>query len=260
MSNEQELLIETSSDVVIVSLNRPDYRNAMTMAMYDGLAEICKSPPENARAMIIRGAGEAAFAAGTDIRQFRDFSTAQHSIDYEHKMDRILGAIEVCPIPTIAAIAGACTGGGAIIAGACDIRITAANLKYGFPIARTLGNCLSVASIARMENLIGAGRLREIIFTSRLIGAEEARQIGLVSEVHDGAAQTFDRAIELARHVAGQAPLTLRATKILQQRLMMQSARQIDDADMVQLCYLSDDFKNGLEAFLAKRKPQWRGK
>ena len=173
----------------------------------------------------------------------------------------MLGAIERCTKPTIAAIAGACTGGGAAIAGVCDIRISSANLRYGFPIGRTLGNCLSMSNYARLHSLIGPALAKEIIFTSRLIEAEEAKRVGLVSEVLPDVAALAARATELATLVAGQAPLTLRATKEAFRRLKEKSLGTDDmDRDLILMCYMSADFREGMEAFLNKRPPVWTGK
>ena len=254
----EELLFEREGALGLVTLNRPQARNALTFAMYERLAELCRSPEDlGVKALIITGAGEKAFAAGTDIAQFRGFTTEQHALDYEARIDAVLGAVETCPLPTIAAIAGACTGGGAAIAAACDLRITTADLKFGFPIARTLGNCLSVANLARLSALLGAGRTREIIFTSRLVGAEEALTAGLVSEVLDDHAALMARAKALAGTLAEQAPLTLRATKEGLRRL---AQNDVEDRDLIVSCYTSEDFREGLEAFLAKRKPNWQGR
>jgi enoyl-CoA hydratase/carnithine racemase len=145
------------------------------------------------------GAGGRAFAAGTDISSFSDIREASDALAYEQRINEVLDAVERCPVPTIAAIAGACTGGGAAIAAACDLRIATRDLKFGFPIARTLGNCLSTASLARLVALIGAGRTREILLTARLIGAEEAHAIGLVCESVDDFAAVQTRAVELAQ-------------------------------------------------------------
>ncbi|HIC82519.1 MAG TPA: enoyl-CoA hydratase [Kiloniellaceae bacterium] len=254
----EDLLFERDGTLGLITLNRPQARNALTFAMYERLAELCRSPDDlGVKVLVITGAGEKAFAAGTDIAQFRGFTTDQHALDYEAKMDDVLGAVERCPLPTIAAIAGACTGGGAAIAAACDLRIATADLKFGFPIARTLGNCLSVANLARLVALLGAGRTREIIFTSRLVRAEEALTAGLVSEILDDHAALMARARSLAETLAEQAPLTLRATKEGLRRL---AQRDVEDSDLILSCYTSEDFREGLEAFLAKRKPDWQGR
>ncbi|PKQ11225.1 MAG: enoyl-CoA hydratase [Alphaproteobacteria bacterium HGW-Alphaproteobacteria-1] len=254
-----ELLSEIRGHTLWITFNRPEARNALTFKMYEGLATHCREVPTDGsiRAVVIHGAGGKAFAAGTDMAQFRAFDKPQDALDYEARIERVLEAIERCPLPTVAAINGACTGGGAAIAGVCDIRIAAANLKFGFPIARTLGNCLSAANLARLASLMGAGRVREMIFTARLIGAEEARGFGLISEVLEDETTLMARAGELAEMLAQMAPLTLRATKEAMRRLA--AATRVDDADLIEMCYMSRDFRHGMEAFLAKRQPDWSG-
>jgi len=254
-----EILFETDGAIATATLNRPQARNALTFAMYERLAEICRGMRVGGevRALIITGSGDRAFAAGTDISQFRAFRTEADAQAYEQNIERVLTAIETCAVPTIAAIAGACTGGGAGIAAACDLRIATKSLKFGYPIARTLGNCLSLENHARMAALIGAGRVMDVIFTARLIEAEEAKAIGLVSEVVEDHAALMARARELAALVAGYAPLTLAATKEALRRIR-QGRR--DGADLIASCYTSADFREGLEAFLAKRPPNWQGR
>lgn len=256
-----ELLIERNGPVATLTLNRPDKRNALTFEMYAGLAEFCRSAGEDddLKVIIVRGAGEKAFAAGTDISQFRDFKSGEDGLAYEKKMDGVLSDIEACPKPVIAAITGACTGGGAAIAGLCDIRLATKDMRFGFPIARTLGNCLSIASLQRMSAILGVARTKDLIMTSRLIEAEEALNIGLVSELFDDADALFARANELAAQIATFAPLTLQATKQMFAR-MMAAEPAIEDADLIAMCYASDDFHEGLEAFLAKRKANWTGR
>jgi enoyl-CoA hydratase/carnithine racemase len=253
------ILYEAEGAVATVTLNRPEARNALTFEMYDRLAEICGStaPDGPVRALIVTGADERAFAAGTDISQFRRFRTPEDATAYEERIERVLTAIETCPVPVIAAIGGACTGGGAGIAAACDIRIATSDARFGFPIARTLGNCLSVANCARLAALMGAGRAMEMIFTARLLSAEEALAVGVVSEVLKGHEALMTRARELATTLAGHAPLTLRATKEAMRRVRM---GRVDDGDLIRMCYMSEDFKEGLEAFLGKRRPEWRGR
>ena len=243
-----------------ITFDRPEARNALTFEMYERLATLCREVPVDGsvRAVVISGAGGKAFAAGTDMTQFRAFETAEDALAYEANIDAVLSAVERCPVPTIAALHGACTGGGGSIAAACDIRIASAQLQYGFPIARTLGNCLAAANLARLSELIGAGRVRELIFTARLIEADEALRIGLVSEVLPDEVALMARATELAAHVGGMAPLTLRATKEAMRRT--RAATSVDDSDLIAACYTSDDFRIGREAFFAKKKPHWTGK
>lgn len=256
-----ELLYDISGVIGWITLNRPQARNALTFAMYERLAEICRAVPRDGpvKTLVVTGAGDRAFAAGTDMTQFRTFSTPQDALDYEHRMDMVLGAVETCPVPTIAAISGACTGGGAAIAAACDIRIATADLRFGFPIARTLGNCLSIANLSRLERLMGVGRVKDMILTARLVQAEEARTCGLVSEVVSDHAALIGRAGELAETLADHAPITMRATKEGLYRLRVDGATA-DDRDLVVEAYMSEDFKEGIEAFLGKRKPVWKGR
>lgn len=256
-----ELLYREADGIAMATFNRPQARNALTFAMYERLGEICTSlnARDDIRALIVTGAGDKAFAAGTDISQFRDFTNPDDGVRYEARIDRVLGAIESCRVPTIAAIAGACTGGGFAIAACCDLRIATADARFGFPIARTLGNCLSMASLARLSSLLGAARLKEIVFTARLIAAAEAQAIGLVQEVVADGAALADRSLALARQVAGHAPLTLRATKEGLRRLQPVIDAQAD-ADLIRMCYTSADFREGMEAFFAKRPPRWQGR
>jgi enoyl-CoA hydratase/carnithine racemase len=256
-----ELLYERQGPIGRVTLNRPAARNALTFAMYERLAELCAEADADPtlRALVITGAGEKAFAAGTDINQFRAFASADDAIAYEARIDRVLGALERCRVPTIAAIAGACTGGGAAIAASCDLRIGAANARFGFPIARTLGNCLSMNNYARLSALIGAARVKEIIFTARLVEAEEAQRIGLLGEVLPDHTALQDRATALAELLASQAPLTLRATKEALRRLR-DAAPPPEDEDLILMCYTSADFREGMDAFLTKRAPVWSGR
>jgi enoyl-CoA hydratase/carnithine racemase len=256
-----ELLYELRDGVATATLNRPQARNALTFPMYERLARIAQDIAEDpaVRVLVITGAGGKAFAAGTDISQFTEFRTAEDALAYEVRIDRVLTAIETCPKPTIAAIAGACTGGGAGIAAVCDLRIGAANARIGFPIARTLGNCLSMANYARLAALIGPARVMDLVYTARLVEAEEARAIGLLSEVLPTPEALAERAQELARTVAGHAPLTLRATKEAMRRLR-EAARGVEGDDLVAMCFTSADFREGVESFLARRPAAWQGR
>jgi enoyl-CoA hydratase len=256
-----ELLYELRAGVGYVTFNRPQARNALTFAMYERLAEICNRANEDRsiRALLITGAGDKAFAAGTDISQFRTFDKEQDALDYEARIDRVMNAIEKCRVPTIAAIHGACTGGGASIAACCDLRVASRAMKYGFPVARTLGNCLSMASYARLVYLVGPALVKDIVFQARLIEGPEAYARGLVSELHEDQASLLKRAEELASTVASHAPLTLQATKEAILRLRP-TVKHGEGNDLVLMCYMSQDFREGMDAFLNKRKPAWKGK
>lgn len=258
---DDEIHYSVDAGVGTITLNRPQARNALTFAMYERLAEICGDPAAHGapKVLIVTGAGEQAFAAGTDISQFRAFATPEDALAYESKIERVITAIESCPIPTIAAISGAVTGGGGSIACACDLRIATESARFGFPIARTLGNCLSMANYARLSALLGPARVKDIIFTARLIGAEEGQRIGLFNEIVADHATLMARARELAATISGHAPLTMRATKEALRRLA-KAAVPDDGDDLVVMCYGSADFREGMEAFLGKRPPQWQGR
>ncbi len=256
----EDLLYDVRDGIARVTFNRPQARNAMLFSMYERLAAICAEidADRSIRALVLTGAGEKAFAAGTDISQFRAFRTPEDALEYEARVDRVLGALERVRVPTIAAIAGACTGGGAGMAACCDLRIAASNVRFGFPIARTLGNCLSMNNYARLAALIGAARVKDMVFTARLVEAEEAKAIGLVNEVLPDPAALAVRADALARLVAANAPLTLRATKESLRRIKEQSVSG-QDKDLILMCYMSADFREGMDAFLNKRPPVWKG-
>jgi enoyl-CoA hydratase/carnithine racemase len=257
----EELLYELRDGVAYVTFNRPQARNALTFAMYERLAEICDQAnrDRSVKAILITGGGDKAFAAGTDISQFRAFDKEQDALDYEARIDRVMNAIERCRVPTIAAIHGACTGGGASIAACCDLRIASRSMKFGFPVARTLGNCLSLASYARLVYLVGPALVKDIVFRARLIEADEALAKGLISELLPDQASLMQKAEEIARQVASHAPLTLQATKEAILRLRM-GVKHGEGNDLVLMCYMSEDFREGMEAFLNKRKPVWKGK
>ena len=256
-----ELLHEVRDGVAYVTFNRPQARNALTFAMYERLAEICNqaNADRSIKAILLTGAGDKAFAAGTDISQFRAFEREQDALDYETRIDRVMNAIERCRVPTIAAIHGACTGGGASIASCCDLRIASRSMKFGFPVARTLGNCLSMSSYSRLVYLVGPALVKDIVFQARLIEAEEALAKGLVNELCADQAALMNRAEEVTRIVASHAPLTLQATKEALLRLRPAVPHGEGD-DLVLMCYMSQDFREGMDAFLNKRKPLWKGR
>ena len=257
----EELLYELREGVAYVTFNRPQARNALTFAMYERLAEICNNANSDRaiRAILMTGAGDKAFAAGTDISQFRTFDKEEDALAYEERIDRVMNAIERCRVPTIAAIHGACTGGGASIAACCDLRIASRTMKFGFPVARTLGNCLSLASYNRLVYLVGPALVKDIVFQARLIEADEALAKGLVNELCEDQAALMKRGEELARVVAAMAPLTLQATKEALLRLRPKIAHG-EGNDLVLMCYMSQDFREGMDAFLNKRKPVWKGR
>ena len=260
-SGADDLLFEIKGGIGWVTFNRPQARNAFTFAMYERLAEVCEQADgdRSIKAIVFQGAGDKAFASGTDINQFRAFKTPQDALDYEGRIDRVLTKLEQCRVPTIAAISGACTGGGAGIAACCDLRIGTASTRMGFPIARTLGNCLSMSNFSRLISLIGPARTKDLIFTARLIEAPEALALGLLNEIVPDVETLQRRALEMAQLVASHAPLTMETAKEAVLRLRRTLTRE-EGQDLILKAYMSEDFREGMDAFLNKRKPNWKGR
>jgi enoyl-CoA hydratase/carnithine racemase len=243
-----------------VIVDRPAARNAMTFPMWARLTEVALEldADPSVRVVVLTGEGAEAFVAGTDIAEFRAFTGADDGVAYERRIDAAIGALDAIRVPTIAAIAGACTGGGVSIAATCDLRIGASNARIGIPIARTLGNIVSLRNVARVSELIGLDAVKALLITGRLLDAGEALRAGFLSEVVDDPAALRTRAQVQAESIAGLAPLTVRASKEIVRRI--RASRELPDAeDLVRLCYGSHDFREGLTAFLDKRRPEWTG-
>lgn len=254
------LLLERDGPTAVLTFNRPDVRNAMTFEMYEALHDACEhlDADPDVRVVVLRGAGDRAFVAGTDIRQFLDFRTRDDVLQYEARISRVLGRLAAVRKPTVAMIQGDAVGGGLFIALACDLRLAADHARFGAPIARTLGNSLAPLPFALLTATVGPVRAREIVLTARLVGAADAKAIGLVDEVHPAGALEA-RVRDLAADLAGLAPLTLAAVKEYARRAVAAlTARDADD--LVLSCYLSEDFREGVRAFLEKRKPRWQGR
>ena len=251
----------TQGPLATLTFNRPETHNAMTWEMYQALLEACDRADRDAdvRVFILRGAGGKAFVAGTDISQFRSFDGREDGLRYEERLDQVLDRLEQVGKPTIAQVQGVAAGGGCAIALTCDLRVATADSTFGIPIARTLGNCLSGATYSRLVDLVGPGRVKEWLFTGRFVPAAEAHALGLVNRIV--ADEDVERAVhELALEIAGNAPLTLRATKEMIRRITARRRLAAgEDSDLIELCYSSADFREGVTAFLAKRRPQWTG-
>ena len=259
-----EIIISVDQHIATVTLNRPKARNALTFGMYRALFDLCRqagSPEDDSaiKAIVICGAGEKAFAAGTDIGQFTSFETLQDGHDYEAQIESVISSIETCRVPVIAALHGAVTGGGLVIAAAAHLRLASADVKIGMPIARTLGNCLAIANLQRLVALFGEARVAHMILTAELLSADQALASGFVHDVLESRDAMLARATALAQRLTTMAPLTIQSSLDGLRRLRHAVACP-DDSDLIAACYTSEDFAEGVAAFLEKRKPNWHGR
>lgn len=247
---------DIDGSVGTLTFNRPQARNALTWDMYEALTDASEEVDANPglRVLVVRGAG-GAFAAGTDIAQFRDFTTGRDGVEYERRLDAVIDRLERVTRPTIAAVDGAAVGGGCAIALACDLRVCTPRARFGVPVSRTLGNCLSAANTARLVDLIGTARVKDLLITGRLVDADEAMALGLANRIVP--AESLDAEVRsLALELSRRASSTITATKALLQRIR-DHRRPPPSDDVIAACYASEQFREGVAAFLAGRKPRW---
>ncbi|GAA0441256.1 enoyl-CoA hydratase [Streptomyces olivaceiscleroticus] len=255
---DDELLVEREGAVLTVTFNRPAQHNAMTWGMYEGLREACERADgeDGIRVMVLRGAGGKAFVAGTDIGQFREFRDGRDGVAYEARITEVADRLESVTVPTVAVVTGHCIGGGLILAAVCDLRIATRSARFGAPIARTLGNCLSMNTMSLLVQHLGRARTLDLLLRARLLDAAEAAAAGFVTLCED---DTVDEAVaETVRTLAGHAPLSMWAAKEAVARL--RRAAVPDGDDIVSTVFGSADFHHGVEAFLRKERPRWAGR
>ena len=260
VSLAEQLRVEQDGRIATLTFKRPEARNAMTFELWEGLYDVCERLDKDpaVRVVILCGAGDKAFVSGTDIGQFLAFKTKEDALAYEARMSRVLTRLAGMSKPTIAMVQGDAVGGGMFMALACDLRHAAPHARFGAPIARTLGNFVAPASLALLVATVGPIRAREMVLTARLLDAAEAKSIGLVDQVHP-AGDLPAHVRELAERLVDLAPLTLAAAKEATRRAVARLA-PTDLEDLILSCYLSQDFQEGVRAFLDKRKPQWQGR
>jgi enoyl-CoA hydratase len=256
--DQGEVRLVREGSVARIIFDRPAARNAMTWQMYERLRAICRELHDDAtvRVAVFRGAGGKAFVAGTDISQFLAFETGEDGVAYEARMEGYLDAIESLPMPTLAIIEGWATGGGLAIATVCDLRIATPDARFGVPIARTLGNCLSMANYARIVAALGSPNAKRILLLADMISADEALACGFLVGVVEP--NEIDRRVDdICTRLLRNAPLTMRVSKEAIRRLL--HAGLPDGSDLVRTCYGSVDFRRGVRAFVNKSEPVWTG-
>jgi len=256
--SEGTVHLEIQGQIATVTFDRPQERNAMTWAMYGRLGEICEQLRRDhaVRVVLFRGAGGKAFVAGTDIAQFLEFRSGGDGVAYEHRIDLCISTPESLPMPTIALVEGWAVGGGAAIATACDFRIATPESKFGVPIAKTLGNCLSMANMARLVQAFGAQRVRRMLLLAEMVTADEALACGYLHAVVDSGMLQAEGEL-LGKKLAALAPVTQSVAKEALRRL--QQHHLPDAEDLIRRAYASSDFQEGVRAFTVKRPPVWTG-
>jgi len=253
-----DVRVTRDGGVLTVTFDRPAQHNAMTFAMYDGLHSACETADsdDDVRAMVLRGAGGKSFVSGTDIAAFRDFRDGADGIAYEHRIARVVNRLEDVTVPTVAAVEGHCLGGGLALAAVCDLRVATRSARFGVPIARTLGNCLSVNTISVLVAQLGPARALDMLLRARVLGAEEAHAAGFVAEVC--ADDALDPTLkDVVATLLSQAPLTLWASKVAVARLRRAGLPSGDD--VVARVFGSADFHRAVAAFGSGRPVTWEG-
>lgn len=256
------ILAEITDGVGRITFNQPEKRNAMSVAMWHGLSEILDAfaADRTIRTVVMTGAGTKAFVSGADISQF---ATARADGNAQLEYDRLTSAgrakLAAFPKPVIACIRGFCLGGGLGIAMQADLRIAGDSAQFGIPAAR-LGIAYSYEMVERLISLVGQAHARMIIMTGDRLDAAEASRIGLVNRVVPDEDLT-DAVLELAKTIAANAPLSLRATKLTVNAVMAgESAGNRAAVDAAILaCFDSADYREGRTAFMEKRPAKWQG-
>lgn len=260
MSEESRIIFEVEGPVARIGLHNPKAHNALTSRMWHDLAEAARkiAADRSIRAVVFRGAGGKAFVSGTDISGFGAFESGADGVAYETMIDGCMAALDAIPITTIAVVDGWAVGGGLNIASACDFRLATPGAKFGSPIGRTLGNCLSAASLARIGGAIGVPLAKRMVLLGEIVSAEEMLASGFLLRIAEPEAIEAEVAA-LCERAVENAPLTTWATKETLRRLG--PAELPDIEDVIHKVYGSEDFRRGVADFLARTKkvPAWTG-
>lgn len=252
------VLLQRDGAIATITLNRPERRNAFNLAMWASLGDVMEdlNRDEALRCIVLRGAGDKAFAAGADIAEFPEVrANAEQAQAYAKVMDRATDAVRDCPHPTLAMIRGACVGGGLELAIHCDLRISGTSGRFGIPINR-IGNALPYAAMIALVEAVGRPTALEMLLEGRIYKAEEACAKGLITRVVED--ETLEQEVaETAARIAAGAPLVARAHKIFSRKAG--APLDLQGRDWVapfEICD-SNDYREGIRAFLAKETPDF---
>ena len=257
-----EVRIERDGQIAHMVFDHEKRRNAITVDMWEAIPEAVREAQGDSgiRVVVMRGAGSEAFVSGADISEFESTRTGNAGREYDAMTARAFAALRGLEKPLVALILGFCIGGGAAIALTADLRYAADDARFAVPPAR-LGLGYHTAGIRALIRTVGFSETADLLFTGRRVSAEEARRIGLVNEVF--AKDVADEAVDQIAHtIADNAPLTIRSAKIsLQELAKLEDERDVDRINAsIERCYQSEDFKEGVRAFLEKRKPRFQGR
>jgi enoyl-CoA hydratase len=257
----ENLLFEKQGNIAVVTVNRPKALNALNAATLQELADMFDelAKDETVYAVVLTGAGEKAFVAGADISFMKDL-TAVEAREFALLGQAAFNKIENLPQPVIAAVNGFALGGGCELAMSCDIRLASENAKFGQPEVN-LGVPPGFAGTQRLPRLVGKGVAKELLYTADMIDAAEAHRIGLVNKVYV-ADELMAAAMKMAGKIAAKGQIAIRLTKsAVNQGLEMDLARGMAyEAEVFGLVFSTEDQKEGMTAFLEKRKAEFKGK
>ncbi len=245
-----------------IVFDHPERRNAISVEMWRQIPLAVQEFAEDAsvRVVLLRGAGEDAFVAGADISEFGEKRSGSSATDYDVDGARAFAALAGLAKPVIAMVRGYCVGGGVAIALCADLRYAAQDAVFAIPAAQ-LGVGYHMAGIEMLQSVVGPSRAKEIFFTARRYSATDAFAMGLVNEVIPGA-ELLGRVRDTARRIADNAPLTIGSVKRIVSELA-KPPQQRDRAGIdasIAACFESEDYREGVQAFLSKRKPRFEGR
>jgi enoyl-CoA hydratase len=257
---DQELVIERHGPVAWLTVNRPKVRNALNLAIIQRLVQTIQnlSRDRTLRVFVLTGSGDRAFVSGADVNEFREhLATPELALRYDAAAEELQSALRQAPQPIIAMIQGHAVGSGTLVAASCDFRVAVRTAKFGIPVAK-FGFIAPIPDTLRLVQLLGPSKTKWLLMTGELIEATEAQEIGLVDRVVD--AKELKATVDtLASTLAANAPLTIKAVKQILETITAPSASVAAGAPWYAEIFRSEDFREGLDAFFNKRKPEFKG-